>query len=357
LAEGVKATALLGHQNHVVLPWDGALRERLDAVSEVDVLPFNPWFDRGIGWNHRVRWMGFNLAVAVPSMCRLIRRVRPDVFVTNTLGSPVGALAARACGVPHVWFIREYGTRDMGVHFHLGRRLTLTLVRRLSSLVLVNSLALKQHFKKDMPNARIRVIAPAVEVPPSAGRTPCRSDTYRLVLIGEKTPGKGQQEAMRAVALLRARGFHLSLQLVGDSSPEYAAELERLISSLGITDSVTSVPFRTDAFELMADADVALVCSRAEAFGRVAVEAMKVGKPVIGTASGGTEELVRPGWNGLLYPPGDPNLLAACIERLYVNRALGEEMGRRGQAWARGRFSLTAYGLALDQALQEAITH
>ena len=57
------------------------------------------------------------------------------------------------------------------------------------------------------------------------------------------------------------------------------------------------------------------MCSRAEAFGRVTVEAMKLGLPVIGAARGATPELVRDGWNGLLYAHGDANELAGKIDR------------------------------------------
>jgi glycosyltransferase involved in cell wall biosynthesis len=44
---------------------------------------------------------------------------------------------------------------------------------------------------------------------------------------------------------------------------------------------------------------------RGEGFGRVTVEAMKVGRPVVGANGGGTVELIRDGWNGLFYRLGD----------------------------------------------------
>ena len=68
---------------------------------------------------------------------------------------------------------------------------------------------------------------------------------------------------------------------------------------------------------LIRGADVLLMCSRYDAFGRVTVEAMKLGKPVIGAKSGGTTELISEGFNGLLYTSGDHMELTGKIRYMY----------------------------------------
>ena len=55
---------------------------------------------------------------------------------------------------------------------------------------------------------------------------------------------------------------------------------------------------------MIEQADIGLTCSRNEAFGRTTVEALLMGKPVIGTNTGGTVDLISDGVDGLLYPPG-----------------------------------------------------
>jgi glycosyltransferase involved in cell wall biosynthesis len=69
-------------------------------------------------------------------------------------------------------------------------------------------------------------------------------------------------------------------------------------------------------------AHVGLMCSRSEAFGRVTVEYLRRGRPVIGTRSGGTPELTEDGVTGLLYDPGDIEALADHIERVAASNAM-----------------------------------
>jgi glycosyltransferase involved in cell wall biosynthesis len=116
------------------------------------------------------------------------------------------------------------------------------------------------------------------------------------------------------------------------------------------------VPFTDDPYSYFASSDVALMCSGCEAFGRVTVEAMKFGKPVIGSRAGGTRELIRDGWNGLLYEPGNPEDLAAKISRLSDHRQLLAQMGVNAKAWSHSTFRPDQYGSQLEKAFQEVLS-
>jgi glycosyltransferase involved in cell wall biosynthesis len=107
-----------------------------------------------------------------------------------------------------------------------------------------------------------------------------------------------------------------------------------------VDELVDFVPFTQNPFPHVAGADLALMCSRGEGFGRVTVEAMKLGKPVIGARSGGTVELIRDGWNGFLYPLGDIEELGRRIHVLHRDRALLKEMGSHAREWSRETFNL-----------------
>jgi glycosyltransferase involved in cell wall biosynthesis len=66
--------------------------------------------------------------------------------------------------------------------------------------------------------------------------------------------------------------------------------------------------------------------SRGEGMGRVVVEALLRGRPVVGTRGGGIEDLVHDGENGLLVPPGDAQALAAALRRVLTDRVLAERL-------------------------------
>ena len=93
----------------------------------------------------------------------------------------------------------------------------------------------------------------------------------------------------------------------------------------------------------MRSADVILVFSRSEAFGRVTIEAMIAGKPVIGARSGATAELIQNGVNGLLYSVGDPESLAAEIRYLHDNPKVADQLGKNARKWVEEHFSQDRY--------------
>jgi glycosyltransferase involved in cell wall biosynthesis len=130
--------------------------------------------------------------------------------------------------------------------------------------------------------------------------------------------------------------------------------LEALAKAEGVQERIFLTGFLRDPVPVMEAADVILVCSRIEGFGRVTVEAMRLGKPVVAAASEGTLELVRDGFNGLLYEPGNPEQLADKLLLLVQSPSLRMELGRNGRYWAQ-RFSLEAYGATVLRHINRAL--
>jgi glycosyltransferase involved in cell wall biosynthesis len=283
---------------------------------------------------------------------QVARTTGAEIFVSNTMTVPTGALAARALRIPHAWFLHEFGHQDH-LRFLLGRRLTFAAIDRLSDVVIVNSPALKEFVGARMPRRIVRVAPYAVTVPPDIVAMN-QDGAFRAVVVGFKSPGKGQIDAIKAVALMARRGFDVQLELIGDSAPGYEEELRSLCGTLDVVDRVRLSPFRVDRFAAMLKASVVVVCSRMESLGRVTVEAMKLGRPVIGARAGATTELVKHGWNGLLYDPGDAEQLAACLEKLWRSRGLGTQMGDRGRKSVADVFNSESYGSALEGAFAVA---
>ena len=359
LVEAVRALADRGWESVVVLPEEGELEALLaGAGARTRREKFSWWVaaPAARGWGRRARRVAGHLA-RWRHLARVVRQEAPDVVASNTLAVPGGALAARAAGVPHVWLLHEFGRLDHGLEWDLGEDAAMRLVRALSERVTVISDSLLRHFSPWIPPEKLRRLYLSVElsaVPPAPPARPAGSP-LELVLVGQKAPGKRQEDAVRAVALLRGRGVTARLVMVGREDPEYGERLRALVGELGLEDRVEVLPFTPEPLRLVMAADAALVCSRMEAMGRVTVEAMKLGKPVVGAHSGGTAELVRDGWNGLAYPPGDVEALARALERLHHDRALLKRLGRNAREWAGAEFTRERYGERLDAVLREAM--
>ncbi|MDP6344223.1 MAG: glycosyltransferase, partial [Alphaproteobacteria bacterium] len=121
----------------------------------------------------------------------------------------------------------------------------------------------------------------------------------------------------------------------GDQGREgYRAELERLADRLQLNEVVRLVDHCRDMPAAYMLADVVVSASTdPEGFGRVAVEAQAMGRPVIATDHGGARETVRPGETGWLVPPGDARALAAALDQaLALDRAARQRIAEAGRA-------------------------
>lgn len=355
MAEGAHALAERGHQLDIVLPESGPLEARLSHVGHsLSVRPYCRWATRTPPpWPTRLRQLAGNLRAAY-GVARLVRSTKSDVLVTNTVTIPVGAMAAWLSRCPHVWYFHEFGRLDHGLAFHFGERLHYGAAAHFSRMVLVNSEAVASYCRRFIPEHMLRVVPYGVPVgpPPSPTRAP---HEFCLVLVGERSPAKGQIEAVRATARLAACGVDVGLDLVGGGDSAYEATLRQAIDHLKLADRVRFVGFQQNPAAHLAGADAVLMCSRSEAFGRVTVEAMKLGKPVVGARAGATPELIGDDKRGLLYAPGDDEDLARALLKLWSDRMLRAKLGLEASVWATAHFSQERFGRELEMALAECV--
>lgn len=94
---------------------------------------------------------------------------------------------------------------------------------------------------------------------------------------------------------------------------------------------VNFLGWRNDIDEIMPLFDIFVLPSLNEGMGRVLVEAMAAGKPIVASNVGGIPDLVKHDHNGLLVPPGDEKALAACIKQLLNDPEKGKMMGQRSR--------------------------
>ncbi len=177
-------------------------------------------------------------------------------------------------------------------------------------------------------------------------------------VIGNIQEWKGQvvfAEAMAAVQhdLPESRG--LIIGGVHRAGAAYYERLQGVIRDSRLDDVVQITGFRTDIADVMNALDVIVHTSvRAEPFGRVILEGMLLGKPVIATAAGGVPELICDGETGFLTPPGDVRALADRLLLLLRDAELRRRMGMQAQQWARQKFSLERH-VAEMSAIYESL--
>ena len=112
------------------------------------------------------------------------------------------------------------------------------------------------------------------------------------------------------------------LLLVGETYTEeqgFLASLRDSVSALGLEPFVRFLGFVEDVRELYSASDVAILCTHSEPSGRVVLEAMAMGVPIVAPQSGGPREIIEDALSGLLYDPTSVVSLAAAINRVYSN--------------------------------------
>lgn len=329
----------------VVLPYEGPMRERLEEEGATVVII-------DLGW-----WCDFDQHRLWQSAARLYGAIRErpadfdaDVVATMSITIPWGALAASVLRRPHVWYVRETGDY-LPLVFPLHR--VVEIIDESSNNVIAISQAVRAVLAA-IADEKMSIVHPYIpeSVPRARGREGSPRERPRLVFPGSKTVQKGQEDAIRAVAILASRGRPVDLSLIGPGTDLDIQRLAAVVAELGVGEHVDLADFRDDILEVVADADIMVDCTREAALDRVLTESMLIGTPVIAARSGGAIELCQEGAHGLLYTPGDPDDLARAIEVVLDDVAGTSARVLRAGDFARMRNKRERYGAVVYDQLR-----
>jgi len=358
LVEAVEELYKRGEENHVICPENGDLVNVLSSMGiPTYTLHQTCWIREHNSTRNKIR-RSLQFVRSISSMTKLLKQIQPDLVITNTLIKPCGAFSAKLLGIPHVWYIHEFLEDDHNLSFEFGRQQSLFFVDSLSQKIIVNSKAVYERFKNELTKSKMRVIynACCAELQNTARVYELEGKFhFNIAVFGRIKPSKGQEEAIRALSVLSGEQLDVGLWLVGDGSEEYIGKLKQLIYDLHLDERVKFIPFISNPFSCMKAFDVILMCSKSEAFGRVTIEAMKLGKAVIGANSGAMPELIQNGWNGLIYNVGDPNSLAAKIELLYKDDDFKKQLESNAYQWSNSNFSPEKYASQLLNVFRDSM--
>ena len=159
----------------------------------------------------------------------------------------------------------------------------------------------------------------------------------RIVAVGRLAHPKRTDLLVQAFASIRRAHPSAELQIVGDGPDR--ADVERRVRELGVQEGVRLLGDRDDVPELLSRSGCFVLASDYEGCPLAVIEAMAAGVPVVATGVGGVPELVEDGRTGFVVAPGDPQALAAAVERVLLDPEGARKMGEAGRAIARSRLS------------------
>lgn len=346
----------------VVLLEDGPFRARLEAAGVRTMI-----VETGSAVRTVRRDAPAPLLATAVEVVRVARRVAGlarsyDLIYANSQKAMViGALAGIFARRPVLWHLRDilnhadFNARNV--------RVTVALANRVAGRVVTNSMATAEAFRLVGGNAvKTRVVhngiasAPFCSVTPediAEARAELRLPEATIVgVFGRLAPWKGQHVLLEALPQLP--GVHALLvgnALFGEHS--YVERLHTLARDLEVADRVHFLGFRSDIPRLMGLTDAVVHTSISpEPFGRVIVEGMLAGRPVVASRAGGAPEIVEDGVTGRLVSPGDAREVAAAI-RDVTSPGVGAALGSAGRARAKAHFSLESMLAQVAEQIHE----
>lgn len=289
---------------------------------------------------------------------------RYDVICANSQKALfVCGLAAKLSRRPLVWILHDIVTDP--AFSATNRRASLAFARLFARLVAVNSEETGRTFIEAGGEAdKVRIVYNGFDPAKARLYEPGVAARLRaelglgpqplVGLFGRLSEWKGQHVFLNAIAAMEGvQAVIVGGALFGQEA--YEARIREQASRLGLDGRVRFLGFRPDVPELMAAMDVVAHTSIvAEPFGRVVVEAMMCGRPVVATRGGGVTEIIRDGETGLLVPPGDASALAAAIGCVLSQPALAERLAQKGREDVSQRFSLEETCRSVSALLTEA---
>jgi len=240
------------------------------------------------------------------------------------------------------------------------------LALRVARVLAVSNYVADTVQKLGVPDERIALVAEGLDAPRFAKSADARAFRARygipddcpvIGMVACLVGWKGHEVFLRACADVLPR-FNAKSVIVGgepDGSGRYLAKLRAMARDLGLGDRVVFTGHEPGVASAMAACQVVVHASTSpEPFGRVLLEAMAVGRPVVAAKAGGAAEVVEHGQDGLLVAPGNVSELAGAMRLLLGDAPLRTRLGRAGREKV-GRYSIVNH-TAKVEAVWENLT-
>ena len=341
------------------------MRELRGMGVETKVIPFHKEISRlsrenGNRFLRQLLLIPWHLMPTILETASFVRSRDVDVIVTNGIkchfmGSPVSMMTGKKL----IWHVRDL------IETEWLRWKLRSWGRFFPDKIITNSHAVGRIFpgntrKETVYNGiNVAYFRPGIDKGQIRAEYNIDRETTLLGTIGHFAPLKGYEELLDAMVEVVREGFNVKLAIVGEAiyqnSNAYKRKIITQAHSAGLKDKIIFTGFRENIPEILASFDIFVLPSRSEGFGRVNLEAMAMGKPVVSTNVGGIPEVVLDGVTGILVEPGNSKALSHAIMRLLNDPPLRKAMGRKGRERVEQYFTLHSHVQRIEEIYGEIL--
>ena len=301
------------------------------------------WIETRIKWFLYQRMLNH---ITAKRVARYALKEKIDIIHSNTGVINIGGLIYKYSGIPHVWHLREFGDLDFNLFPLMSEKKYIKFMNENADRFIVISKAIMRHYNY-LDTEKIRLVYNGVDESNIIVNKKYHEKETVFLLAGRISSEKGQKEAVLAADILLERGIRNFKIIFAGKQVEELQIPNRLKSNVKYIGMVNNMP------SLRREIDVELVCSKAEALGRVTAEAMLGAIPVIGSNSGGTLELIQDAVTGYLYEQGNPEDLANKMQLFIENPEYKKIYGKNAQKYAMDHFTIERCAKEIQQLYME----
>ena len=317
--EMVSELVASGIEVHSFLPQDqsGLKSVLIQLGSVVHIVGDLPWWTESSNLSIR------NLISS--NLVYLIRRLDPDLILTQTGVIAQGAIAAKILRKPHIWYLREFIGLQQGLRIPFQKEAFASIVLELSERVITNSEGIAKYFYQEI-NSKVEVIHPSNLQFHSPNKNKIPGKSLRLGVVGTLSENKGQIFAIDALKHLVEIGYEASLELYGGGDTAYLQYLNDCVETNNLNSRVNFHGFVEDRSDIYSNIDILLIPSKVEAYGRTALEAMQYSIPFVMSDSAAMSADYQSMRICLSFESQDPISLAEQVKLLASDPKLCDDL-------------------------------
>jgi len=299
------------HNVYVVVCQKGVLLKKLKKLNiKTFYVPFK---------NYRQLKYIFKNLYGILKLKLLIKKIKPDIIHSNSYEVNPLMILASSKKIKTICHLRDVITEKKAKKFLLHK----------TNLIIVVSKFVKE--KIASINKNIKLLYNAVDT--SELKKLQKSKTlnkiyykFKVGIIGNCEERKRQEDFIKAGFQVLKKDFKISFLIIGNVNTPYGKKLKQMVKDF--KKNFYFINYTDKIYDIIKNLNILVISSKEEAFGRTAIEAGLLKKPVIATNTGGLKEIIINKKNGLLYNIGDYRQLSKYILFLKNNPKLLKEYGK-----------------------------
>jgi L-malate glycosyltransferase len=325
----------------VVLPGASPYKEKYEKVgARVLTLKFGR-IKRSLNPFYLIKLV-FSFFPEVIRFRQLLKKENIAIVHNNMEVVLSSGLAAKLCSVKSIYHYRHNASDRPKIIYDIF----INLLDKVSDHIIAISKATADTFyKRGISEEKVSVVYDFVDSKWYAGEK--RKDFYEshfglpqgtkvVATVGRINPRKNLEDFIRMAAIVRSKYAETYFFIIGDAhfgyENKYKDRLIALIRELGLQQSVILAGRQSEIPYIMNSSFLVTLSSHNEGYGRVLIEAMIMGKPLVGSNSGAIPELIEWGGAGVVYPVGNQQAFADATLKILSDKNLAAKYGESGKS-------------------------